>query len=108
MPQGSPQGLAGKRKLDSEQPEIKLVTGDVRRPHVDLHFRVIRKQRPPMPPPHVLASLVPESAMFEELLKMEQKLDWTILRKKAEVTDAIGKPVRVSTGNSAPTSPTVR
>jgi SWI/SNF-related matrix-associated actin-dependent regulator of chromatin subfamily D len=57
---------------------------------------VNRKQRPPMPPPHVLASLVPESAMFEDLLKMEQKLDWTILRKKAEVTDAIGKPVRVS------------
>lgn len=57
---------------------------------------VNRKQRPPMPPPHVLASLVPESAMFEDLLKMEQKLDWTILRKKAEVTDAIGKPIRVS------------
>ncbi|GHJ86730.1 hypothetical protein NliqN6_3132 [Naganishia liquefaciens] len=76
MSQGTPQALAGKRKLDSEQPEIK-------------------KQRPPMPPPHVLASLVPESAMFEELLKMEQKLDWTILRKKAEVTDAIGKPVRI-------------
>jgi SWI/SNF-related matrix-associated actin-dependent regulator of chromatin subfamily D len=49
-----------------------------------------------MPPPHVLASLVPESAMFEDLLKMEQKLDWTILRKKAEVTDALGKPIRVS------------
>lgn len=48
-----------------------------------------------MPPPHVLASLVPESAMFEDLLKMEQKLDWTILRKKAEVTDALGKPIRV-------------
>jgi hypothetical protein len=34
--------------------------------------------------------------MFEDLLKMEQKLDWTILRKKAEVNDAIGKPTRVS------------
>lgn len=36
--------------------------------------------------------------MFEDLLKMEQKLDWTILRKKAEVTDALGKPIRVSCG----------
>ncbi|KAJ9098493.1 hypothetical protein QFC19_006361 [Naganishia cerealis] len=76
MSQASPQVLAGKRKLDSEQVEVK-------------------KQRPPMPPPHLLASLVPESAMFEDLLKMEQKLDWTILRKKAEVNDAIGKPIRI-------------
>jgi SWI/SNF-related matrix-associated actin-dependent regulator of chromatin subfamily D len=34
--------------------------------------------------------------MFEDLIKMEQKLDWTMLRKKAEVNDALGKPVRVS------------
>jgi SWI/SNF-related matrix-associated actin-dependent regulator of chromatin subfamily D len=33
--------------------------------------------------------------MFEDLIKMEQKLDWTMLRKKAEVNDALGKPVRV-------------
>lgn len=76
MNQASPQALAGKRKLEPEQAEVK-------------------KQRPPMPPPHLLASLVPESAMFEDLLKMEQKLDWTILRKKAEVNDAIGKPTRI-------------
>ncbi len=48
-----------------------------------------------MPPPYLLASLVPESAMFEDLIRMEQKLDWTMLRKKAEVNDAIGRPIRV-------------
>lgn len=55
-----------------------------------------KKQRPPMPPTYMLASLVPESEVFADLLRMEQKLDWTMLRKKAEVTDALGKPVKVS------------
>ncbi|ODO08498.1 hypothetical protein L198_00228 [Cryptococcus wingfieldii CBS 7118] len=51
--------------------------------------------RPPLPPPHVLAALVPDSPAFLELMKVEQKLDWTLMRKKAEVNDALGKPTRV-------------
>jgi hypothetical protein len=55
-----------------------------------------RKFRPPMPPPHLLASLVPESKMFKDLIEMEQRLDWTMLRKRAEVNDALGRVVKVS------------
>jgi hypothetical protein len=54
-----------------------------------------RKFRPPMPPPHLLASLVPESRMFKQLIEMEQKLDWTMLRKRAEVNDSLGRVVKV-------------
>jgi hypothetical protein len=28
-------------------------------------------------------------------MKVEQKLDWTLLRKKAEINDTLGRPVRV-------------
>lgn len=28
-------------------------------------------------------------------MKIEQKLDWTLMRKKAEVNDALGRPTRV-------------
>ena len=56
-----------------------------------------RKFRPPMPPPHLLASLVPESKMFKDLIDMEQRLDWTMLRKRAEANDALGRVVKVST-----------
>jgi hypothetical protein len=28
-------------------------------------------------------------------MKVEQKLDWTLLRKKAEINDALGRPIRV-------------
>ena len=51
--------------------------------------------RPPLPPPHVLKTLVPDSAAFDELLKVESKLDWTLMRKKAELNDALGRPVKV-------------
>ncbi|WVR08081.1 hypothetical protein IAU60_005127 [Kwoniella sp. DSM 27419] len=51
--------------------------------------------RAPLPPPHVLQALVPDSPAFTELLKLEQKLDWTLLRKKAEINDALGRPTRV-------------
>ncbi|KAI0312225.1 SWI/SNF complex subunit [Amylostereum chailletii] len=33
-----------------------------------------------------------DSKMYQELLDMEKKLDWTVMRKKAEVQDALGKP----------------
>lgn len=52
--------------------------------------------RPPLPPPHILATLVPDSPAFAELKKIEQKLDWTLLRKKAEINDALGRPTRVN------------
>lgn len=51
--------------------------------------------RPPLPPPHVLSALVSNSPAFNELMKIEQKLDWTLMRKKAEVNDALGRPTRV-------------
>ena len=28
-------------------------------------------------------------------MKMEQKLDWTLLRKKAEINDSLGRPLKV-------------
>jgi len=55
-----------------------------------------KQARPPLPPPHILASLVPDSPAFVDLMQVEQKLDWTLLRKKAEINDALGRPVRVS------------
>nr|XP_018260323.1 uncharacterized protein I303_07241 [Kwoniella dejecticola CBS 10117]OBR82481.1 hypothetical protein I303_07241 [Kwoniella dejecticola CBS 10117] len=57
--------------------------------------RRLKHPRPPLPPPHVLQALVPDSPAFTELIKLEQKLDWTILRKKAEINDTFGKPTRV-------------
>ena len=35
--------------------------------------------------------------MYQDLLDMEKKLDWTIMRKKAEVQDALGRTASVST-----------
>ncbi|OCF43839.1 hypothetical protein I317_02281 [Kwoniella heveanensis CBS 569] len=57
--------------------------------------RRLKHPRPPLPPPHVLQALVPDSPAFTDLLKLEQKLDWTLLRKKAEINDALGRPTRV-------------
>ncbi|KAL7425133.1 SWI/SNF and RSC complex subunit Ssr3 [Cryptotrichosporon argae] len=55
----------------------------------------MRQPRPPLPPPHILQSLVPDSPAFTELMEVEQKLDWTLLRKKAEINDALGRSQRV-------------
>lgn len=38
---------------------------------------------------------MPDSPAFTELMKIEQKLDWTLLRKKAEINDALGRSTRV-------------
>lgn len=38
-----------------------------------------------------------DSQMYQDLLDMEKKLDWTIMRKKAEVQDALGRTASVST-----------
>ena len=37
-----------------------------------------------------------EAQMYQELLEMERKLDWTMMRKKVEVEDALTRvqPVR--------------
>ena len=35
--------------------------------------------------------------MYQDLLEMEKKLDWTIMRKKAEVQDALGRTASVRT-----------
>ena len=34
--------------------------------------------------------------MYQDLVEMEKKLDWTMLRKKVEIQDALGKPAHVS------------
>ena len=36
-----------------------------------------------------------DSKMYQDLLEMEKKLDWTIMRKKAEVQDALGRTASV-------------
>lgn len=54
-----------------------------------------KHSRPPLPPPHILEKLVPDSPAFSELVKIEQKLDWTLLRKKAEINDALGRSTRI-------------
>ncbi|KAI0060153.1 BAR-domain-containing protein [Artomyces pyxidatus] len=41
-----------------------------------------------------------DSQMYQDLLEMEKKLDWTMMRKKAEVQDALNRP--------APTTRTLR
>lgn len=37
-----------------------------------------------------------DSQMYQDLLNMEKKLDWTMTRKRVEVQDALGKPMTVS------------
>jgi hypothetical protein len=41
-----------------------------------------------------------DSKMYQDLLEMEKKLDWTIMRKKAEVQDALGRTASVSASSS--------
>ncbi|WVW86960.1 hypothetical protein I302_109016 [Kwoniella bestiolae CBS 10118] len=77
-------------------PQQSQVADNKRRAEGDADaVRRLKHPRPPLPPPHVLQSLVPDSPAFTDLLKLEQKLDWTLLRKKAEINDALGKPTRV-------------
>lgn len=60
-----------------------------------------KQSRPPLPPPHVLSTLVPDSPAFTELMKVEQRLDWTLIRKKAEINDALGRPIKVGANEVA-------
>jgi len=34
-----------------------------------------------------------DSQMYQDLLTMERRLDWTMMRKKAEIQDAMGRPI---------------
>ncbi len=36
-----------------------------------------------------------DSKFYEQLSEMEKKLDWTMLRKKVEIQDSMGKPAQV-------------
>lgn len=36
-----------------------------------------------------------ESALYHELQEMERSLDWTISRKRMEIQEALGRPVKV-------------
>ena len=42
--------------------------------------------------------------MYQELLEMERKLDWTMMRKKVEIEDALTRvqPVRLTRISSFP------
>ena len=37
-----------------------------------------------------------DSQMYQDLVNMERKLDWTITRKRTEVQDALSRPMTVS------------
>jgi SWI/SNF-related matrix-associated actin-dependent regulator of chromatin subfamily D len=37
-----------------------------------------------------------DSQMYQDLLNMEKKLDWTMTRKRVEVQDTLGRPMSVS------------
>ncbi|OWT38076.1 hypothetical protein J008_04410 [Cryptococcus neoformans] len=81
----------------SQQSQAPQAQQDLkRRAEVDADAaRRLKHPRPPLPPPHVLSALISNSPAFNELMKIEQKLDWTLMRKKAEVNDALGRPTRV-------------
>ena len=37
-----------------------------------------------------------DSQMYQDLLNMEKKLDWTMTRKRVEIQDTLGRPLSVS------------
>ncbi|CAO3630626.1 unnamed protein product [Cunninghamella echinulata] len=56
----------------------------------------IKKKRPTdcnIPPK--IESFIPESTLYTELSEFEKKLDATIMRKRLNVQEAIGKPIKV-------------
>ena len=59
-------------------------------------MRVAKRGRPTdraLPPK--VSAYVPESALDNDLRRMEKKLDWTIARKRAELTDGLNKIPKV-------------
>lgn len=41
-------------------------------------------------------SFADDSKMYQDLLEMERKLDWTMMRKRVEIQDALGRVPTVS------------
>ena len=41
-------------------------------------------------------SFVEDSRMYQDLLEMERRLDWTMMRKRVEIQDALGRIPTVS------------
>jgi len=41
-------------------------------------------------------SFAGDSEMYQDLLEMERRLDWTMMRKRVEVQDALGRVPTVS------------
>ncbi|CED83878.1 SWI/SNF transcription activation complex subunit [Phaffia rhodozyma] len=76
MPAPPPPSSAPKRKM-TEQDALK-------------HSKRFRAHVPPLP---VILN-IPESRMYQDLVQMEQKLDWTITRKRAEIQDAVARPTK--------------
>ncbi|ORX48588.1 hypothetical protein DM01DRAFT_1338648 [Hesseltinella vesiculosa] len=82
MPQqGMPAGNMQYRKRQSENETV---------------IKHIKRKRPTdrnMPPK--IESFIPESTLYTELSEFEKKLDATIMRKRLDVQEAIGKPFKV-------------
>ncbi|KAG2213649.1 hypothetical protein INT46_000824 [Mucor plumbeus] len=80
-PQGMPPGAMQFRKRPSE---------------ADTLTKHIKKKRPTdknMPPK--IESFVPESKLYTDLVEFEKKLDATIMRKRLDIQEALGKPTKV-------------
>ncbi|KAI0798153.1 SWI/SNF complex 60 kDa subunit [Abortiporus biennis] len=71
---------------------------------MDAHNRSMDPQKPPAKKRKLTDKALPstilnsptfsvDSQMYQSLLDMERKLDWTMMRKKAEVQDAMHKPI---------------
>ncbi|GAA5809991.1 hypothetical protein MFLAVUS_003406 [Mucor flavus] len=63
---------------------------------VDTLSKHIKKKRPTdknMPPK--IESFVPESKLYTDLVDFEKKLDATIMRKRLDIQEALGKPTKV-------------
>ncbi|KAI9355752.1 SWI/SNF related, matrix associated, actin-like protein dependent regulator of chromatin, subfamily d, member 1 [Pilaira anomala] len=63
---------------------------------VDTLSKHIKKKRPTdknMPPK--IESFVPESKLYTDLVEFEKKLDATIMRKRLDIQEALGKPNKI-------------
>ena len=59
-------------------------------------FRGTKRDRPTdrsLPPS--IKKQVKESAIYNDLQRMERNLDWTLARKRAELMDSMGRPPKV-------------
>jgi SWI/SNF-related matrix-associated actin-dependent regulator of chromatin subfamily D len=59
-------------------------------------IKAVKRGRPTtraLPPS--ITRTIPESAMYQDLVRIERSLDWTVARKRAEVQDALGRNTKV-------------